>query len=95
MRETPVEIQGEFQRIAEKDLAVLDELGQRATVGDLHYSAVKKFADARELHAGRVAVYISNLGPKGFAALYDDRISSRVLCGSRYELKGRNRRAAR
>jgi len=95
MRESPVEVQGEFQRIAEKGLAVLDELGQRGTVGDLHYSAVKKFADARELHASRVAIYMSNLGPKAFAELYDDRIWSRVLCGTRYELAGEDRRAAR
>ena len=95
MRENPAEVQGEFQQIAEKGLAVLDELGQRATVGDLRYSAVKKFADARELHAGRVAVYISNLAPKAFAGLYDDRICSRVLGGTRYELKGRDRRAVR
>ena len=95
MRENPVEVQGEFQRIGEKGLAVLDELGQRATIGDLHYSAVKKFADARELHAGRVAIYISNLPPKAFAELYDDRICSRVLCGTRHELMGEDRRVAR
>ena len=95
MRESPVEVQGEFRRVAEKGLAVLDELGQRATIGDLHYSAVKRFADARELHAGRVAIYISNLAPKVFAELYDDRIWSRVLCGTRYELAGDDRRCSR
>ncbi len=78
----------------ERELCVLDELGAREKVTDPHYQAVKKFADARELYANRVAVYISNLRPKELVAVYDDRIGSRMLCGELFCLGGVDRRRA-
>lgn len=81
-----------WESVREKPVVVLDELGAREHVGDLPYEAVKRFADCRELHAGRVAVYISNLTPKQIADVYDDRIASRILCGSWFELTGPDRR---
>ncbi len=74
------------------DLAVLDELGARENVGDLHYSAVKRFTDWREMKSRRVAIYISNHGPDAIEKLYDDRIASRILCGTWFELGGDDRR---
>jgi DNA replication protein DnaC len=76
----------------ERELCVLDELGARQNVTDPHYQAVKKFADARELYANRVAVYISNLRPKELVKVYDDRIASRMLCGELFCLEGEDRR---
>ena len=92
MGNEPAAVSAMWEEIAEKDLAVLDELGTRQQVGDLHYSVVKRFADERELHADRAAIYISNLSPEDFQKIYDDRISSRALCGTTFELKGNDRR---
>lgn len=72
----------------EVKLLVLDELGTRTNITDPHYEAVKRCLDDRELHANRVAIYISNLAPPQLAALYDDRIASRACCGVPYEVQG-------
>ncbi|MCP4571447.1 MAG: hypothetical protein GY838_03775 [bacterium] len=73
-------------------LSVLDELGAREKVTDLHTSAVQRFCDIRERGHGRVAVYISNLTPTEFREIYDDRICSRVLCGTWFHAGGDDRR---
>lgn len=79
-----------WEWIASKDLAVLDELGCRTTVNDLHYTVVKAFCDARE---HRPTVYITNLSPRELRDLYDERIHSRIACGSWFHLDGPDRRA--
>lgn len=81
-----------WELIAERDLAVLDEIGERQQVGDLAYRAVKKFADIRSTEAGSVAVYISNCQPSEIQSLFDDRVASRLLCGTSFELTGDDRR---
>ena len=53
------------------------------------FVAVKKFAELRD---GQPAIYVSNVKPETLGTLYDDRIASRVLCGSWYELVGDDRR---
>lgn len=80
-----------FEWIASKDLAVLDELGCREKVGDLHYTTVKQFADARR---EKPTIYITNLSINELRSIYDDRIVSRVLCGTWFELTGEDRRLA-
>ncbi len=86
------EVDAEFDHIGTKQLAILDELGTRDKVGDLAYSVVKRFADVREQQAGRVAIYISNVAPNELSGLYDDRLASRLLCGTVFELTGADRR---
>jgi hypothetical protein len=83
---------GEPILIEAERLVVLDEIGARQKVTDLHYSAVKEFADVRELDHSGVAIYISNLEPAQLAAVYDDRIASRLLCGTWFKLDGKDRR---
>lgn len=78
-----------WEWIEGKSLAVLDELGAREKVGDLHYQAVKRFADARD---GLPTIYVSNLAPAELRAVYDDRIYSRLTCGTWHELNGTDRR---
>lgn len=78
-----------WDAIRDCDLAILDELATRATIGDLHYQAVKRFCDLR---AHAPALYISNVGPDGLARAYDERIASRVLCGTWHHLAGPDRR---
>ena len=69
-------------------LTVLDELGVRERASDFAYEAVKRCLDRRE---NKPAVFISNLGPKKLAALYDDRIASRLCCGEVIEITGDRR----
>jgi len=75
-------------------LVVLDEIGARQKCGDLEYTTVKEFADNREFYHGRVAIYISNLNPDAVAGVYDDRVASRLLCGTWFQLDGKDRRMA-
>ncbi len=81
----------EGRRYMQIDLAILDEVGA-GNVNDFHYQMVKGFADDRELRHHRVAVYVSNLPPDAIRGKYDDRIASRILCGTLYELTGVDRR---
>ena len=73
-------------------LVVLDEIGARQRVTDLEYTTVKGFTDARELDYGGVAIYISNLEPQEISKVYDDRLASRLLCGTWFKLDGKDRR---
>lgn len=76
-------------------LIVLDELGTRAKPSEYEYASIKRFADLRDRGDGRVAVYISNLDPAALAFHYDDRIASRLLCGTIYHFDGPDQRFAR
>lgn len=71
-------------------LVVLDELGTRKTITDTHYESVQRMLDLREHYP---LILISNLGPDEIANLYDDRIASRCVAGTRVEVKGIDRRA--
>lgn len=94
LRREAAEVDGEYRHLGGKALTVLDELGTRERVGDLAYSTVKRFADVREQQAGRVAIYVSNVPPHELSSLYDDRLASRLLCGTVFELTGADRRKA-
>ncbi len=86
------EAKGNWKQVREAELAILDEIGERRNIGDLDYTTVKRFMDLRESRQGRVAIYISNLSPGDLQKAYDDRIASRALCGTVFELKGSDRR---
>lgn len=76
-------------RIAKQKLVVLDEMGARGTVTDHHYEAVERMLDER----WRLPlVCVSNLGADAVAKLYDDRVLSRLLCGTVVALEGKDRR---
>lgn len=94
MRKPAGEVDAEWEMIETKALAVLDELGEREKVTDLQTSVVKQYLDARELHAGRICICISNLAPGELPGLYDDRIVSRLLSGTVFALTGPDRRRA-
>jgi DNA replication protein DnaC len=78
-----------WSQISSKSVCVLDELGSREKISDHHYETVKRFCDARH---GLPTVYISNLNQKQIAAIYDDRIFSRLNCGTVLEVTGKDRR---
>lgn len=75
--------------IARAHLAVLDELAMRTDRRDLDYVAVKEFCDRRE---DKPIIYISNCQPGDLVTVYDERVYSRVACGTWFELTGEDRR---
>lgn len=78
-----------WNRIAKAPLVVLDEIGTRAQVSDAHYEVVKEMIDVRNRKPFAV---LSNLGLEQLAALYDDRIASRLAAGTVIEFNGKDRR---
>jgi hypothetical protein len=89
-------IRTEFQwpTIGQAPLAVLDDIGVRDRVNDLSYTAVLRFWEQRERQQGR-AIYATNLTPEALKAQFDDRIASRLLCGTVLKLTDTDRRKAR
>jgi len=81
--------EADFDWINRVDLAVLDEIGIRTNAKDLDYVAVKRFADLR---GTRPTLYITNLKPQDLSTCYDDRIFSRVACGTWINCQGKDRR---
>jgi DNA replication protein DnaC len=75
--------------LRDPSLAILDELGTRERNSDVHYQVVQRFSDLRDC---RPAIYISNLTPEEIPKAYDDRIASRILCGTWFHLAGPDRR---
>lgn len=94
MRREAAEVDAEFEHIGRKHLAILDEIGCRQSVGDLAFTSLKRFADVREQQGSRVAIYVSNVEPNRLLELFDERIYSRLTCGTVFELTGPDRRKA-
>jgi chromosomal replication initiation ATPase DnaA len=88
----PLVVRQLWETIETKGLIVVDEIGARSQITDFGYQTLKRAVDARDQHAGRAAVYISNLGPGELERLYDERLASRLFCGTRFELTGKDRR---
>jgi hypothetical protein len=84
-----------WEAVQGKALVILDEIGAREKVTDLAYSTIKQLVDVREMSCNRVAIYVSNLGPDRLAGLLDDRLASRMLCGTVVEVAGEDRRFTR
>lgn len=81
-----------WRDVERKALVVVDEIGQREKVGDLHSSTLQRFMDNRENQSHAIAVYISNVPPEELSGIYDDRIVSRLLAGTVFHLDGDDRR---
>ncbi len=77
--------------IAWATLAILDEIGLRDKSTDLSYTAVKTFWELRQ-QRDQKTIYISNVEPDRIRILFDDRIASRLLCGTVIEVTGDDRR---
>lgn len=78
-----------WRYLPDYELVAIDELATRLNAGDLEYTALKRFADTRE---ERPTIYISNVAPDELVSIYDDRIGSRVLCGTVFHLNDHDRR---
>lgn len=76
-------------------LLVVDEIGTRLKPGDLDYTCLVEAWEEREEKSLGVAVYVSNLAPAELNAYFDNRIASRLLCGTVFKLDGDDRRMRR
>lgn len=70
------------------DLVAVDELGIKAPT-DHVFESLAMLADLRDR---RPTIWISNLSPERLIDTYDERICSRLLCGTVLELRGKDRR---
>ena|GEM_PF-1209435 len=73
-------------------LAVVDEIGARASITEHVYECMKRVLDERQ---GKPLVLISNLDLTGLARVYDDRVASRAGAGTVVRFAGADRRVQR
>jgi len=73
------------------NVAVLDEIGSREKVSGHAYDVLLEAVNLR-IDAERPLVVITNLNQKALAAVYDDRLASRLNSGTILELSGDRRR---
>ena len=78
-----------YKMLPEYQVVVVDEVGMRARSTEIDYQTVKKLADRRE---DQPMIWVSNASPAALVAAYDDRIASRLLCGTVFELCDQDRR---
>ena len=78
-------------KIAEASLVVFDDVGLR----DPSPAAYEVFYLMVESRKDKPTIYTSNLDASQLRATYDDRIASRVLCGTRIRMRGDDRRLAK
>lgn len=81
-----------WDEVANTPLLVIDEIGCRERASDHVYTTLQKILDAR---MGRPSVLITNLPAAQLRTLFDDRIVSRLFCGTAIYLEGKDRRLAR
>lgn len=77
------------ETMGEQRLYVLDELGERRTISDHHYGAIKRLLDARE---NLPLIVISNSNLEGVKRLYQDPIYSRLRGGTVIDFGTKDRR---
>lgn len=84
-----VTLQGFWRRIEAAGLVVLDEIGTRDATAH-RYDSLLRLLDCRK---GRPLILTGNLDPvKALAAVYDERIQSRVAAGVLVNVRGRDQR---
>jgi DNA replication protein DnaC len=81
-----------WDRYDEASVVAVDEFGLRSEITDSHYENVKRLLDVREY---RAAIYASNVSPEKLASIYDERILSRLACGTVVTVNGEDRRFQR
>lgn len=74
------------------DLLVIDDLGTRGTASDFVYDSLLA---TMNLRVEKPLIVTSNLDIDGIANCFDGRITSRLSAGTRFVLKGQDRRFAK
>lgn len=78
-----------WRRAREAPLVAIDEIAKREDTHGRERSALCRLADIRQY---RPTVWISNHPPERLLQLFDDRVHSRLCCGTKYWLGGVDRR---
>jgi DNA replication protein DnaC len=81
-----------WRELKQSALVVLDEVGDRTKASDHAYDCLKRLLDGRE---EAPLLVLTNLGLPEIAAVYDDRITSRLAAGTLVRLNGPDRRLER
>jgi hypothetical protein len=74
-------------------LFVIDDIGTAREASDFSRETLLEVLDCRCDDPVRPLVVTGNLAPGQLATAYDDRVASRILCGTVYHLGGADRRA--
>ena len=74
------------------DMVIVDDIGEREKVGDLYATTLKAVLDARDYRHNRAGIYTGNVSDLDLPRLLDDRLVSRLLCGTEFKLTGPDRR---
>ena len=79
-----------WKTISDFQLVIIDEIATR-NPSDFQYETFLRIIEEREY---KPLVIIGNFTPKELSKIYDDRISSRVVSGTVYQMVGEDRRMA-
>ncbi len=76
---------------ARAQLVIVDEVGCRSRYSEREYLAIKRMAD--QCHRLAIpALWVSNLSPEQLRQHFDDRVFSRICCGTVVPVKGKDQR---
>lgn len=70
-------------------VAIVDDIGLRASANDTQYEAMKRALDERE---GLPLILMSNLDEAGIGTIFDLRVMDRISCGTVVKLEGKSLR---
>lgn len=76
-----------WRHASEMPLVIVDEVG--AACGERAYLGIKRLADLR---GRRPTLWLSNLSPQCLLETFDDRLYSRLCCGTVVEVQGPDQR---
>jgi len=79
-----------WRHAKEEPLVIVDEVG--ASKNDREYQALKRLADMR---VNKPILWLSNLSPQGLREAFDERLFSRLCCGTVVEVQGPDQRFSR
>jgi len=79
-----------WRHAQEEPLVIVDEVG--ASKNDREYQGLKRLADMR---VNKPILWLSNLSPQGLREAFDERIFSRLCCGTVVEVQGPDQRFSR
>jgi DNA replication protein DnaC len=80
-----------WKQYTEKSFVVIDEIGLRGEPSPFQYDTMYDLADKRRY---KPTIFISNLSISTLSKQYDERVVSRISCGTIVEFSGKDRRYA-
>lgn len=86
---------GLLAAVARAPLFVFDEIGVGSQAKDFALDTLLEVLERRAGDPVRPFVVTGNIKPSDLASVYDDRVSSRILAGTAFQLNGLDRRTGR